>query len=430
VFQEHRGRCYEREIAFASLVNWLFASILPYGTSAFDTLQQKAEWEELEASYGAYYAKLRRAPLAVSCELLGEVSARLRKLLPPQGLHGVPASLQAFVILRVDGKTIKFVAKRLAVSRKFGKGGLLGGKCLIAFECASGLVSVMNAAPDGESNETLLVPGVVRGAQNHIPGPRLFVADRQFCDTVQPLLFSSVPGDHWIVRRHSKVTFTPDPERSCASQDSQGRQVIEEWGELTATRNRLRTPARCLRVIRPGTTELQILTSLVEAKYSAADILDAYFQRWDIECLLQKISQLFDLRHLVGSTPQATVLQFSLCLVLHNVIEVLRQFIAAENGVATASLSTPKIYREVRRQLTAMRTLSTPPEVAAILKCLPDLDSSESMTAFLRDIAAQLAKDRWIKSPNKPRGQRPEKPPIPKRRTSVHRLMNSNNAEP
>ena len=41
-------------------------------------------------------------------------------------------------------------------------------------------------------------------------------------------------------------------------------------------------------------------------------------QRWQIETVFQQITEVFELRHLIGSTPQATVFQASLCLVMYN----------------------------------------------------------------------------------------------------------------
>ena len=69
----------------------------------------------------------------------------------------MPASVQEFAIVAVDGKAIKRVAKRLKVM--WGrKGGVLGGKALVAVELRSGVAVAMATAADGETNDAKLVP--------------------------------------------------------------------------------------------------------------------------------------------------------------------------------------------------------------------------------------------------------------------------------
>jgi hypothetical protein len=51
----------------------------------------------------------------------------------------LPPSLQGLEVIVVDGKTIKRVAKRLKPLQG-RKGGVLGGKALVALELRSGLV--------------------------------------------------------------------------------------------------------------------------------------------------------------------------------------------------------------------------------------------------------------------------------------------------
>jgi len=47
-----------------------------------------------------------------------------------------------------------------------------------------------------------------------------------------------------------------------------------------------------------------------------------------IERLFQRVTEVFDLRHLIGSTPQATVFQAAFCLLLSNVIQTVRGYVA------------------------------------------------------------------------------------------------------
>lgn len=76
----------------------------------------------------------------------------------------------------------------------------------------------------------------------------------------------------------------------------------------------------------PGGESLRVVTSFEDAQaYPAGDVLTVYRCRWGIETLLQQVVQPFDLRHLIGSTPPATVFQAMVCLLLHTSTLLIRR---------------------------------------------------------------------------------------------------------
>src|SRR5205807_1781428 len=83
--------------------------------------------------------------------------------------------------------------------------------------------------------------------------------------------------------------------------------------------------------------------------YPAADLLAVYLARWQIENVFQAITEVFELRHLIGCAPQATVFQASLCLVMYNVLQVLRGYAAAvaPEPVAVEALSAEQIFTDL-----------------------------------------------------------------------------------
>ena len=87
---------------------------------------------------------------------------------------------------------------------------------------------------------------------------------------------------------------------------------------------------------------------LDEARYPAADLLEVYLKRWEIERVFQKIVEVFHLEHLIGSTPEATIFQASFCLVLYNLLQVMRGFMAAgQAGLAADEVSMEKLFADV-----------------------------------------------------------------------------------
>src|SRR5918994_554827 len=222
LFAGHRGRGHEQVIRFSVLVQLIADALLEHVGSGRKSFQRGQEQGQLEASLQAAYEKLGRVPLGLSEALLADGTERLRPVYPARAELAVPPSVQALAVVVVDGKAIKRVAKRLKAL--WGrKGGVLGGKALVALELRSGLAVAMATAADGETNEAKLVPALVPQVRTRIAGPRLWVGDRQLCDLTQPAVFA-VDGDHFVVRYHPKTLFEPDAEQPLRQgMDPQGR---------------------------------------------------------------------------------------------------------------------------------------------------------------------------------------------------------------
>ena len=125
IWDEHRGRSYDKTISFALLV-WLTRDALMEFNSGHESFVKHPADSTRETSVQAAYGKLGRTPVAVSQGLLLQATRRLRELFPDWACWQTPASLRAFRVLIYDSKAIKRVAKRLKSCRG-AAGGLLGG---------------------------------------------------------------------------------------------------------------------------------------------------------------------------------------------------------------------------------------------------------------------------------------------------------------
>ena len=162
IFDDNRGRCYEKILSFSLLVYLIRDALLEYGGSGRKSFDEAKERGELETSFRAAYGKLGRIPIPVSSAMLAGCTARLREVYPgePQAQTPLPASLDDYRVITLDGKAIKRVAKRL--KPLWGvPGGLLGGRALVAMDLRSGLAVAMRAHPDGDVNEVRFVGDLV-----------------------------------------------------------------------------------------------------------------------------------------------------------------------------------------------------------------------------------------------------------------------------
>jgi Transposase DDE domain len=425
-YAAHRGRCYEDLLTFPAIVALTRDSLVLHKGSALPALERAAERGEMPTCQEAYYAKLRRIPPELSEAFVAEATARLAPLLLPASprADALPASVGELEVICLDGKPIKRVAKRLKPAR--GRPGkLIGGKVLVAYLPRTGLAVAMAAERDGEANDIRLMPRAVPLARERTTGPRLWVADRQFGDLNQPALLSE-EDDHFLLRRSLKLSFAADPDRPAReSADARGLRVVEQWGWIGAvSQGPRRRYVRQIHLIRPGAEDVYLVTDLLdEARYPAADLLEVYLRRWEIERVFQKIVEVFHLEHLIGSTPEATIFQAAFCLVLYNLLQVMRGYMAAgQAGLAADEVSMEKLFDDVAKELTALVVLFPS---ATIAGWFAGEWSAEEVARRLGQLLGGAWKERYRKAINKKPRPKVKKAKGSGAHTSVQKLRDA-----
>ena len=145
---------------------------------------------------------------------------------------------------------------------------------------------------------------------------------------------------------------------------------------------------------RPGTEAIVVVTDLLdEQAYPAADLLEAYLRRWGIEKLFQRVTEVFDLRHLIGTAPQASVFQAAFCFVLSNVIQAVRNYLAEAQGLVPETISTQLLFEDITAELTAWHQFLTP---AQTLWWLADgIRTAAQVRSYLRQRHGNRTSNRW-----------------------------------
>lgn len=243
--------------------------------------------------------------------------------------------------------------------------------------------------------------------RSQVPGLLLFLGDSGFCDLNRFEEFTA-GGNHFLVRRHPKVGFHPDPERPAqAGIDTQGRTFREEWDWLGAANHPKRRYVRQITLLRPGEADVAIVTDLVDAElYPAAELLEHYLQRWGIEQVFQKVTEVFHLQGLIGSTPKATIFQFAFCLVLYNLIQLIRGYVAIHQQRQTETISIENLFLDVHRQMTVWSV----PVGSKVPLEIPAVSDLQALADRLHTLLAYQWSDRWIKAVNKNRRPHVAKP--------------------
>lgn len=420
IWDLHRARGYERLISFGTMTRLVSEALLRHRGSGRRTFEKNILAERLGASVTAAFGKLGRLPLPVSQAFIEETTVALGEVVVPVSITQPLASLREFHALIIDGKTIKRVEKRLKALRGVG-GGLIGGKALVAIDGLTGLAVAMEANPDGDSSENLLVPGLLERIRRCIPGPRLFIADRSFGNLVQAEQFTTT-GDHFIARLHSGCKFTADPgRRAVTSRDETGRTLIDSWGIVGGKSNRRRQMLRRVELIRGPTEEtIVVITDLDDpVTYPAADVLSAYSDRHGIERVFQKTTEVFGLQRLIGGSPLAGLFQFAFCLLLYNIVQTLLGYVAEANKLPHERISVEKLFDDAREQIIAWNVVFTPEQTEKYYQVLAD---RSGFMHHLRKILKNAWCPTWNKSKPQPNRKVPHKTQS-RTHASVHRLL-------
>jgi Transposase DDE domain len=420
LFARHPGAGDEKVLSFGGLVQLMADALLEHRGSGRKSFTRAQERGELTTSVQAVYQKLGRVPLGLSEAWLAESTERVRPVYPPAAAVPIPPSVQEVAVVVLDGKAIKRVAKRLKPLRG-RKGGVLGGQALVALELATGLAVAMATDPDGETNEAKLVPALLPQVRTRRAGPRLWVADSQFCDLTQTAAFAA-DADHLLVRYHPKTHFCPDPTRPAQrGADLQGRVWGEDGGWLGCERAKTRRFVRRLTLYRPGEETIILITDLLDAeRHLATDLLGLYLARWGIERVFQQITEVFHLQALIGTTPQGTVFQLAFCLLLYNLLQVVRAYVATAQARPPETISTELLFDDVQRQLVALTELVPPTAVAPLFEPLPSLDN---LCERLSQLLETVWTPRWLKAPAKKPKPPTARTAIRGNQTSVYRLL-------
>jgi hypothetical protein len=437
VFAQHRGSCFERDLSFDVFVHLMADAILGHQGSAHQTFRQAKNHGTLTTTVKSVYDRLATIPCRISTALFAEASRRLDQV----SACIVDPLFDAFAdrrVLALDGKKIKYVAKRLKQLRGL-KGNVLGGKLLVAQDMMTGRAVAVEAVVDGEAADQPLVEGLVaqvrasasrNDADEWDRRSRLWVGDRGFCDYRIPHLLSE-NGDAFLIREHAKCKFHRDetvPQRTGI--DDEGRPFREEQGWLGAANNPQRVLVRRIVVERASGGPLVLVTNLLDTeRHRAVDLLRLYRKRWGIETMFQRTVQTFDLGELIGGKPEATVFQACFCLLLHNITLVVLDYVAEGGKVERAAVSVHLLHDAIVRQLTGWMTVIGPDATALVLDAEP-LEGREALRNCLRRTLGGVWNETLRKAKTKKRPQKqPPRAYLNGGHSSVDRILRGEHQE-
>ena len=418
VWEAHRGRGYERELSFGMVVELLENALLRHKGSGRASFDEAREAKRLPVSRAAAYGKLGRIPLAVSAELLQAASHELRQLLP-EGIFAnpLPTCFDGFQVWIIDGKIVKRVPHLLKLLRG-ARAAVLGGKASVLLDLRTRLVCALAVSGDGYADELALTRQLLSAKDEFGDGarPTLTVLDRLYCNREIPSLCLR-NGGHFIIRFGGKLQFHEDPYHpSRTFQDEQGATVTERWGWINVRQGVPLIVRQITREPQHGKI-IRVMTDLLDEKqFPAAAVLDVYRARWSIECVFHLVTTTFGLDRLIVTTPRGTVFQLAFCLLLYNIVQVVKLILAEETARPVEKISSRKLLEDVQRQLTALHVMFPIQVIVSQFHTTTPRQATQ-IRQRLQDTLRGVWRPRWIKALTQPRGS-----PTPKRRVSGNQI--------
>jgi hypothetical protein len=353
IWEQGRGRCYEDTLTFDAMLRLMRDALIRHGGSAHQLFVELEGDGKQPVDESNFYRKLSRTPTQVSRRLLSGCTQRLATLMPQAGASFANC-FDGFELIVADGKKIKNATKRLKPARGF-QGAMLGATALVALDLRNGMAVAFSDSLDGMTNDVPLVPQLMPQLHElYGERPILTVWDRQFDNAGTFGLLSQRPQDAWIVRlTQTQVPFVV--EESVSGVDAQGRTVTDEIGMLGKASKAVRVRRiTLLRDAGAGEENVIVQTNLLDRqKYPAADLLELYRRRWGIEQVFQQVTTTFSLEHLIGCSPKATLLQFSFCLLLYNLMGLIRAWVADGGQVLAGVVSLFYLFNDCRKEMEA-----------------------------------------------------------------------------
>jgi hypothetical protein len=340
----------------------------------------------------------------VSETMLEEGTQRMNSVMPEiPAVDPLPDCWAEFEVFGADGKAIKHV-KRLLKELRGLQAGILGARASVGLNLRTGLAVAMVGHLDGEAGEAALTEGLLpKFAALPSPGKSwLVVLDRLYCNLSFPQEVLKA-GGHFVIRYCTNTTFVPDAARRAQeSRDAQGHRVVQEWGWLGKVAKADRVYVRRITKYLCGGKEVSVVTDLLdEMNYPAEAVLSTYRSRWGIETVFHQITDVFSLKHLIGTQPKAVLFQLSFCLLMYNALQVVRAHLASHQECEAKKISNEKLFYDVRRQMVAVDELV---DVESLLSLLGEVPTAAKLRDCLRDGLRDTWSDRWWKAPSSGRG--------------------------
>ena len=281
-------------------------------------MRPPAQSRDLPVSLAALYDKIKRTDPDLLGALVRASAERLEPVLAELGPG--PARLPGYALRVIEGNHLPASEKRLTALRAC-PGAALPGTAIVVYDPDSGLVTDLVAGEDAYEHERVLSRALFERAE---PG-QVWIGDRHFCPGAL-LRGWDAAGAGFVVREHARhPRLSGESAWRKAGRTETGR--LREQAITLADPGAQAAPWRRIELTldRPsqaGERILRVWTNL-PAQVSAAQIAQAYRDRWRIEGMFQRLERVLHSEITSLGHPRAALLGFGVALLAYNVLALI-----------------------------------------------------------------------------------------------------------
>ncbi len=151
----------------------------------------------------------------------------------------------------------------------------------------------------------------------------------------------------------------------------------------------------------------------------ALNLLELYRRRGGIEHLFQKPTRVFNTRHPIGSTPQASIFQAPFRLPIFNLLQVVRAHVAQGQRMEMEEVALEKPFNDATEEPIAPTKTG---HLSLVMTAPPRARTAAAMRKRLRRLLANQWRPWWRKAPPKKKPSRPTPKGTSGQHTSMYRL--------
>jgi IS4 transposase len=400
VFAEHRGRQYERELLFSTLVKVMTLVALGMQPSVHAAAKSLGS---LGASLQALYEKIAATSTDLVRALVRTTAASILKVRERLPAIGTP-TLSGYRLRVIDGNHLPSSEKRVKPLRGF-HGAALPGQAVVIYEPDTDTVLDVVLGEDGYESERALLTKFVP----EMRAGDLYLADRLY-GVWNVMLAIAAQGACFNIRaRLDSIKMEPVGDRRQIAQTAR-ETVYEQAVSVRCGKESLKVRRIDIELAKPTQDgeKMVVLLSNAPDSLTATQLATLYLSRWTIELMFQRLEQAFQSEIKSLGKPRAALFAFGTAIVAFNVLSTLKYAIEAEQNLPAKNvgLSLYHLTNEVNGKWEGMM-IGVPPSE---WRWIDDL-TEEQVVETIRQLARSVPSARFARARRKPK---PPKKPLAK----------------
>ena len=343
VFQSARTTERQRIWSLYALAEFWTAVILRAPQSLQQALEESAagknpDWPQVTATPEAFFQRSRDLSWQFFAALFQSFTERIEEIPPASFAQEVNALQQRFSrVWIVDGSRLDAIAHRLKILWHV-RSPILPGCVTACYDLFRGFAPILHFSPDAAESEM----NRIRQILPQIPEGTLLLGDRLYA-SVQLFELLSAAKLFGLFRRNANVGLKKLERLSC--QHSEGG-ILED--RLVEAGSGQTAPKQLLRWIRfrgkRGVVH-ELLTNVLDPqRLSAAEAMELYPCRWDVERLFYDLKEVLNLHCFYAANPNAVAMQLYAAGMVYTAMRVAQAHVAQQAGIVPETISTEKFF--------------------------------------------------------------------------------------